>query len=90
MNKTSQCAETGEYWNCLLVLSRLACLDCIVIVFSAEVPLLEKLQIQPVSSASWEKLKYRWKEGDFVDVILVLLDSVAFSCLSSPATVLSS
>lgn len=76
MNKASQCAETGEYWNCLLMLSRLDCLDCIVIMFSPEVPLLEKLHHQALSAdpASWEKLKYREKERDFVDLILVLLD----------------
>lgn len=50
MNKASQCAETGEYWNCLLVLSRLACLDCIVIMFSPEVPLLEKLHHQALAA----------------------------------------
>lgn len=50
MNKASQCADTGEYWNCLLVLSRLACLDCIVIMFSQEVPLLEKPHQQALAA----------------------------------------
>lgn len=50
MNKASQCAETGGFWNCLLVLSRLACLDCIAIMFSPEVPLSEKLHHRPLAA----------------------------------------
>lgn len=50
MNKASQCAETGGFWNCLLVLSRLACLDCIAIMFSPEVPLSEMLHHQPLTA----------------------------------------
>lgn len=50
MNKASQCAETREYWNCLLILSRLACMDCIVVMFPPEVPLLEKQQHQALTA----------------------------------------
>lgn len=64
MNKAFQWAETRGYWSCLLVLSRLACLDCIAVMFSPEVPLSDKLYRQAlttdlVSSAAWEELKHR-------------------------------
>lgn len=68
MNKASQWAEAGGYWSCLLVLSRLACLDCIAIMFSPEVSLSDKpyhqaLTTDLTSTAAWEELKMQEKKG---------------------------